>query len=80
LKSDSHFQDGAHKAALVAVQTIKEKAATENEEGAPAPSFADVARKITGDDAPPWLVKTLENWAPCLAIDRGIAISPPDRK
>lgn len=66
-------------AARVSVQTIEEKAATENEEGAPAPSFADVARKITGDDAPPWLVKTLKNWAPCLAIDRGIAIKQPTR-
>ena len=65
-------------AARVAVQTI-EKAATETKEGAPAPSFADVARKITGDDAPPWLVKTLKNWAPCLAIDRGIAVKQPTR-
>jgi hypothetical protein len=37
-------------AARVAVQTIKAKAATQNEKGASAPSFADVARKITGDD------------------------------
>jgi hypothetical protein len=52
---------------------------TQNEEGAPAPRFADVARKIAGDDAPAWLVKALQNWAPCLAIDRGVALKQPSR-
>jgi len=65
-------------AARVAVQTI-EKAAAQNEEGAPAPSFADVARKIAGDDAPALLVDTLKNWAPSLTIDRGVAFRQPGR-
>ena len=47
-------------------------AAIGNEEGA-ALSFADVARKIAGDDAPPWLAKTLERWGPSLSLDRGVA-------
>jgi hypothetical protein len=50
-----------------------------NEEGAPAPSFADVARKITGDDAPDWLVEALTNWGPCLMINRGLAVKQPTR-
>jgi hypothetical protein len=65
-------------AARKAIQTI-EKAAMQNEEDAPAQSFADVARKITGGDAPAWLVDTLKNWAPCLAIDRGVAFRQPGR-
>lgn len=59
-------------AAREADQTIEEKAATQNERGAPAPSFADVARKITGDDAPAWLVEALKRWGPCLALHRGV--------
>jgi hypothetical protein len=54
-------------------------AAIGNEEGAPALSFADVARKIAGDDAPPWLAKTLERWGPSLSLDRGVAYKQPTR-
>ena len=50
-----------------------------NEEGAPTLSFADVARKITGDDALDWLVEALTNWAPCLMINRGLAVKQPPR-
>ena len=52
----------------------------QNEKGSPEPTFADVARKITGDDAPAsWLVEALKAWGPCLAIDRGVAFRQPSR-
>jgi hypothetical protein len=40
---------------------------------APAPGYEIVARAITGDDPPAWLVKFLKMWGPCLAVDRGVA-------
>ena len=39
----------------------------------PAPGYDIVARAITGDDPPAWLVKFLKMWGPCLAVDRGVA-------
>jgi hypothetical protein len=50
-----------------------------NEEGAPALSFADVARKIAGDGAPAWLAETLGRWGPSLSLDRGVAYKQPTR-
>ncbi len=44
-----------------------------------APSFVDVARLITGDEPPPWLVDTLTRWGPSVAMDRGIAFMQPTR-
>jgi hypothetical protein len=49
------------------------------EAGAAGPGFADVARLIAGDDAPPWLVKTLTRWRPYVAFDRCIAGLQPTR-
>jgi hypothetical protein len=37
------------------------------------PGYEKVARAITGDDPPAWLVKFLKMWGPCLAGDRGVA-------
>jgi hypothetical protein len=54
-------------------------AAIGNEEGAPALSFADVARKVAGGDAPPWLSTTLERWGPSLSLDRGVVYKQPTR-
>jgi hypothetical protein len=50
-----------------------------SKEAAPAQTFADVARLITGDEEPSWLVKTLEKWASSLMIDRGVAMKQPTR-
>jgi hypothetical protein len=61
-------------------QTDEGKTAGQAGKGAPAPSFADVAREITGDDAPPdWLVEGLAQWAPSLTIDRALALRQPGR-
>ncbi len=61
-----------------AVQTTEETT-KQNEKKASAQRFANVARKITGDDPPEWLVDTLMNWAPCLVIDRCVASRQPSR-
>ena len=37
------------------------------------PGYENVARAITGDDPPAWLVKFFKKWEPCLAVDRGVA-------
>jgi hypothetical protein len=66
-------------AARKAIQTTEKTTTMQNEEDAPSQSFTDVARKITGGDPPTWLVDTLKNWAPCLAIDRGVAFRQPGR-
>jgi hypothetical protein len=42
-------------------------------------SFEDVARKITGGDAPQWLTNFLQGWAPSLALDRGVAFRQPTK-
>jgi hypothetical protein len=60
-------------------QTEEGKIAGQAEKGAPTPSFADVAREITGDEAPPWLVEALAQWGPSLTIDRAIALTQPSR-
>jgi hypothetical protein len=60
-------------------QTVEETSAAQYGEAAPTPSFADVARKITGQDSPDWLVKTLRNWAPGRVIDRRVAFQQPTR-
>jgi hypothetical protein len=63
-----------------ASQAAEERPPRAGEKGAPTPSFADVARIITGDDNPPfWLVKHFERWAPSLAMARGIAVIQPTR-
>jgi hypothetical protein len=36
---------------------------------APVPTFADVARMVTGTDPPSWLTAHLERWAPSLTLD-----------
>jgi hypothetical protein len=57
---------------------MEELAETRDRESA-APNFADVARLITGDEPPPWLVDALTRWGPCVVIDRGIAFMQPTR-
>jgi len=49
------------------------KSAAATAKDAPAPGYEIVARAITGDDPPAWLVKFLKMWGPCLAVDRGVA-------
>src|SRR6202035_167974 len=45
----------------------------------PAPGCEKVARAITGDDPPAWLVEFLKKWGACLAVDRGVAAKLPTR-
>src|ERR1700730_6770939 len=49
------------------------KSAAATAKAAPAPGYEIVARAITGDDPPAWLVIFLKMWGPCLAVDRGVA-------
>ena len=49
------------------------KSAAATAKDAPAPGYEIVARAITGDDPPAWLVRFLKMWGPCLAVDRGVA-------
>jgi len=49
------------------------KSAAAKAKHTPAPGYEKVARAITGDDPPAWLVKFLKKWGPCLAVDRGVA-------
>jgi hypothetical protein len=63
-----------------ASQAAEERPSRLIEEGAPASSFAEVARIITGDDNPPlWLVKHFKRWASSLAMARGIAVIQPTK-
>jgi hypothetical protein len=50
------------------------KSAAATAKDAPAPGHEIVARAITGDDPPAWLVKFLKMWDRAL---RWIAASPP---
>ena len=49
------------------------KSAAAKAKHTPAPGYEKVARAITGDDPPAWLVRFLKMWGPCLAVDRGVA-------
>src|ERR1700731_997477 len=49
------------------------KSAAAKAKHTPAPRYEKVARAITGDDPPAWLVKFLKKWGACLAVDRGVA-------
>jgi hypothetical protein len=49
------------------------KSAAATAKDAPTPGYEIVARAITGDDPPAWLVIFLKMWGPCLAVDRGVA-------
>jgi len=42
------------------------KSAAAKAKHTPAPGYEKVARAITGDDPPAWLVKFLKMWGPCL--------------
>src|SRR5580692_11029031 len=56
------------------------KSAAAKAKHTPAPGYEKVARAITGDDPPAWLVKFLKMWGPCLAVDRGVAaVKTPTR-
>jgi hypothetical protein len=57
---------------------MEELAQTRDRESA-ASGFADVARLIAGDEAPPWLVETLKRWGPSVALNRGVAARQPTR-
>jgi hypothetical protein len=56
-----------------------EKPTETRNRGSAAASFADVARLITGDEPPPWLVDTLTRWGPSVVMARGVAILQPTR-
>src|ERR1700738_1507236 len=49
------------------------KSAAAKAKHTPAPGYEIVARAITGDEPPAWLVIFLKMWGPCLAVDRGVA-------
>ena len=57
---------------------MEEPAETHDGESA-ASGFADVARLIAGDEAPPWLVETLKRWGPPVAVARGVDLLQPTR-
>jgi hypothetical protein len=82
-KIEKRFAFSARQWVMAVQGTDQERSAVTgtigNEEGAPALSFADVARQITGDGAPDWLVEAMKNWGPCLMIHRGVAYKQPTR-
>jgi hypothetical protein len=44
-----------------------------------APIYAKVAALIAPTDTPPWLATMLSNWAPSLALDRGVHANQPTK-
>jgi hypothetical protein len=77
--SISIFAKRAPTIARLLAGTYLEKDRILQNEGGQQLSFEDVARKITGGDAPQWLTKFLRDWASSLALDRGVAFRQPTK-